>query len=186
MRAAGCVMLSFGAESGSDRVLARMRKGFSAAESAAAITATHEAGIVNRVNLIAGFFGETGEDVADTVLWVRGLKHAIDIIGCFEGFHVFEGMEIDERDMGVRLRPGRDTLLSGPVTVPYDEVGGPGWKEKKVRTEAARMRVLAEIESLGIPHGRHVDEYDLFLLAAAGCDKAEIRRRMGLGPGSAG
>ena len=67
MKAAGCQSLIFGIESFSDRVLNRMKKGFTAEEAIHALRLCKEAGINVLINLILGFPGETEDDISQTI-----------------------------------------------------------------------------------------------------------------------
>jgi hypothetical protein len=176
MRAAGCLLLNFGAESGSDEVLIRMRKGLLARDTVETLRNTHRAGILNRVNLIAGYFHEKPKDVDATIALVETLREEIDVIGCFQGFYLFEGMGVDPVAEGIVLRPGLDRLKTGQVTLAYDEVGGLPWDEKKEVIDASRNRILARIEELGIRTIDKINEYDLFYLSRRFRDKATVTR----------
>lgn len=70
LRRAGLRHLNFGLESASDRVLARMRKGYTSAEAQQVLDACHAAGITVSLNLIAGFPGETLVDLLATARFV--------------------------------------------------------------------------------------------------------------------
>jgi len=176
LREAGCVLLNFGAESGSDRILARMRKGLRRADIISTLRATHEAGILNRVNLIAGYLHETDEDVDQTVSLVRELGEAIDLVGCFQGFYLFPGMGLDPAAEGIELREGIGRLSTGQATLMYDEIGGLPWEQKRAQIAASRERVLAAIEALSIRTVDKIDEHDLFFLART-FDDPEITAR---------
>lgn len=165
MAQAGCKLLNFGAESGSDAVLTRMKKGLTRADIVATLRATHAAGILNRVNLIAGYFHETEADVDQTISLVDELAGAIDVIGCFQGFYLFPGMGVDPEAEGIAIREGVDRLKTGQVTLTYDEVGGLPWEAKREAIDASRNRILAAIEGHGIRTIDKIDEYDLFWLA---------------------
>jgi hypothetical protein len=175
MRESGCLLLNFGVESGSDRVLARMAKGFDAASVVRTLRATHRAGILNRVNLIAGYLHERSEDVEATVRLLETLGEEIDLIGCFQGFYLFPGMEIDPAEAGIRLRGGTDRLLTGQLTVAYDELPGPRWEQKRQAIEATRRRILESITALGIRSEERIREHDLFYLGRR-YDKARLKR----------
>lgn len=85
MAAAGCEALELGVESGSDRVLERIRKGF---DSAAALAAARLAGgIIGHVecNFIWGFPFETAADLAETFLVMQALT-ALPRVGVKLGF----------------------------------------------------------------------------------------------------
>jgi hypothetical protein len=170
LRRAGCVMLSFGVESGSDRVLARMCKGFSRAEVEATLTAVHAAGILTRVNLIAGYLHERGEDVARTVALIESQRGHIDLIGCFNGFQLLKAAGFDERRHGIRLLGCEDTVDPDQRSLAYDELphdGVPGlpWAEKREQIRRARAAVLDAIRAGGVAYPDAIDEYDLFWLS---------------------
>jgi radical SAM superfamily enzyme YgiQ (UPF0313 family) len=176
MRASGCLLLNFGAESGSDAILDRMKKGLGRQDILDSLRATHRAGILNRVNLIAGYFHETGEDVDLTISLVEGLRDEIDVVGCFQGFYLFPGMGVDPEQEKIALRPGFDRLHTGQLTLAYDEIDGLPWEEKKEAIDASRNRILARIESLGIRTLDKINEYDLFWLSRRFRDKATVVR----------
>ncbi|MCA9605456.1 MAG: B12-binding domain-containing radical SAM protein, partial [Myxococcales bacterium] len=167
MAEAGCRLLNFGAESGSDAVLGRMKKGLTRADIVGTLRATHAAGILNRVNLIAGYFHETEADVDLTISLVDELAESIDVIGCFQGFYLFPGMGVDADAEGITVREGVDRLKTGQVTLMYDEIGGLPWEQKREQIDGSRNRILQAIEGHGIRTIDKVDEYDLFWLARA-------------------
>ena len=71
MKAVGCFTLNLGIESGSDKVLKRMGKGFSVEDIEKSIRQIFTAGINTMVNFIVGFPGETEEDFQETMEFVR-------------------------------------------------------------------------------------------------------------------
>ncbi|MBX3273986.1 MAG: radical SAM protein [Sandaracinaceae bacterium] len=176
MYAAGCRLLNFGAESGSDAVLTRMKKGLTRADIVGTLRATHAAGILNRVNLIAGYFHETEADVDLTISLVDELAEAIDLIGCFQGFYLFPGMGVSPEEEGIVVREGLDRLRSGQVTLMYDEIGGLPWEAKRDAIDASRQRILRAIEGHSIRTIDKVDEHDLFWLGRAFSDPAITAR----------
>jgi radical SAM superfamily enzyme YgiQ (UPF0313 family) len=176
MAEAGCVMLSYGVESGSDAVLARMKKGFTAAEAGASLQAAHRAGILNRVNLIAGFFHEDDADVEATQRFVTEHRDAIDVVGCFQGFYLFPGMDVDASVLGLTLHDGFDTLPLGQRTVTWDEHGGLDWARKREQIRTSHERVKATLDACGIYGRDKIDDYDVFHLARLFADKATRKR----------
>lgn len=175
MREAGCLLLNYGAESGSDKILAAMKKGLQSRDIVETLRATHAAGIVNRVNFIAGYFHETPDDVDLTIRLVESLAEEIDVIGCFQGFYLFPGMGVDEAAAGIRVRPGLDRLRSGQTTLAYDELGGLPWEEKRDVIDASRSRILAAMEGAGIRTLDKLNEHGLFWMSRR-FDKATVTR----------
>lgn len=71
MKSAGCTMLRFGVESGSNRLLRLMNKDIKSEKSAKILKWAHEEGIINSVFLISGFPGETKEDLEATLRFIK-------------------------------------------------------------------------------------------------------------------
>ena len=66
MRKAGCEHVTFGIESGSQRVLDLMRKRYRVSDADKALKGAHESGIKVTCNFMFGFPGETKEDFEET------------------------------------------------------------------------------------------------------------------------
>lgn len=79
-REAGLSRIEYGLESGSDRVLHAMNKGFTHDMAKQVIENTHAAGIVCEVNLIAGFPGETEGDHEETKRFLSENAASIDVL----------------------------------------------------------------------------------------------------------
>jgi radical SAM superfamily enzyme YgiQ (UPF0313 family) len=73
MRAAGCVGISFGLESGVQEILDRVEKGTTIEQGRAAVRAAKDAGIMTLGHFILGLPGETRETIRRTV------AYAIDV-----------------------------------------------------------------------------------------------------------
>jgi tetratricopeptide (TPR) repeat protein len=78
MRRAGCDHVTFGIESGSQRVLDLMRKRYRIGDADRVLRAAHEAGIKVSCNFMFGFPGETLEDFALTLEFLRRNARNID------------------------------------------------------------------------------------------------------------
>jgi anaerobic magnesium-protoporphyrin IX monomethyl ester cyclase len=71
MKEAGCQLVSFGAESGSQAILNSMRKGTTVEQNEMAIKLVREAGMVVTVSMIIGYPGETEETLEQTLNFIR-------------------------------------------------------------------------------------------------------------------
>ena len=71
MRDAGCDWISYGIESGCDKILKRMRRGVTAEQCLEAIKLTESVGIHADGSFIIGMFGETRDSVVRTVEFCR-------------------------------------------------------------------------------------------------------------------
>jgi anaerobic magnesium-protoporphyrin IX monomethyl ester cyclase len=111
-RAAGCVWLSFGVETGSERLLDLCHKGTHVAEIRAAITESARADISNLVMLIFGLPTSTDDDI-ELTLDLLGEVH--DQVDAFtkSSFALFDHTEFARRapELGLAVT-GRRTLLT--------------------------------------------------------------------------
>lgn len=96
MRAAGCIELKFGIESGSARMLGRMNKGGTASPDVirTAVRAAARAGIGVKAFVIHGFPGEDDQTTQETIDLLHELAEDIDRVSVFRfvplpGTHVF-------------------------------------------------------------------------------------------------
>lgn len=80
MREAGCYDLAYGIESGSQRVLDKMRKHFKISDAQRIIRQTHEAGIKVTLNFMFGFPTETNEDFEKTLDFISRNSSYIDVV----------------------------------------------------------------------------------------------------------
>jgi len=74
MKKAGCDELYFGVESGSNRILKSLRKGFTREQIIEAFRLCHQAGIKPGVYIIVGVPGETQEDIDATKSLIREIR----------------------------------------------------------------------------------------------------------------
>jgi len=73
MKKAGCRMISFGVESGSDEILKRMGKGITVEDSINAISICNKHKIETSVSVLVGFPGETVKTIIDTKQFLKRL-----------------------------------------------------------------------------------------------------------------
>lgn len=93
MRRAGCVGLSFGIESGSEKVLERIRKNITIDEAYRARDLVRKHDMKFTTNFIVGFPFETAEDIRATIRGIRGL--APDFVNLCT-FAPFPGSDLHE------------------------------------------------------------------------------------------
>lgn len=74
MKAAGCVHVEYGFESGSQRILDLMNKKTTVAKNLAAVKMTNEVGLRFQGNIIAGYPGETEDDFRQTIDFLKKTK----------------------------------------------------------------------------------------------------------------
>jgi len=87
LRKSGCMSLSFGLESGSEKILKKMRKGINVKKAEKILKQAHELGFWNSVSIITGFPHETEEDFQLTKNFLDKNKEYIDKIFVSD-FHI--------------------------------------------------------------------------------------------------
>jgi radical SAM superfamily enzyme YgiQ (UPF0313 family) len=110
MKKSGCIKLSIGLESGSQKILNSMKRGVTIAEMERSITNAANAGIWLTVNFIIGFPGEREEEFAETLDF---FERNIDIFGdvllsTFKMFDFTEPFQHPERFGIVPVPKGAD------------------------------------------------------------------------------
>lgn len=74
MRRAGCHLLKFGVETGSDELLRTYRKGTTVAQAREAFRWAREVGLATHAHIVFGGPGETPQTMADTIEFVKELE----------------------------------------------------------------------------------------------------------------
>ena len=143
--AAGMRRVSFGLESGSQRLLDLMDKGCTVEANAAFIRNAHEAGISVRCTMMKGYPGETAEDLIATAEFLEAHLHRIDRIR-FNEFSISEGTPIyhtlkDEPDALPQLRVIRSDYRHAQLRHVNDETQGRAYRR-------ALKRVLAVVYAI--------------------------------------
>lgn len=74
LKATGCKFISYGCESGNDRVLKVIKKGITTSDVIKAVNITRKIGINHKVNFIIGHPTEIYEEAMDSIRFARSLK----------------------------------------------------------------------------------------------------------------
>jgi len=74
MKQAGCRMISFGVESGSNYMLKKMKKGITVSDSFNAIKICNKVKIETSVSVVVGFPGETKRTILETKIFLKQLN----------------------------------------------------------------------------------------------------------------
>lgn len=142
MQRAGCYRLEFGVESGSEKIIGRMKKIFTVETSSANIKDCQDAGIKTVIYLIIGFPGETAKDFNDTLQFLEKNKTNIDLVRSFRQLYLIPGAHIysNLEEYGI-IRPENDYF-------------GNKWYNKEGNDYNLRMsriaRVNEKLSELGI------------------------------------
>ncbi|MFC1514613.1 B12-binding domain-containing radical SAM protein [Candidatus Omnitrophota bacterium] len=97
MKQAGCQNLFIGLESGSDKTLRAMRKGFNASQAARFLARLKKAGLRPEISIIAGYPGESEDDFAETLGFIKDNKLAIAAIAQVSSFTLYKNSTLAER-----------------------------------------------------------------------------------------
>jgi len=161
MAKAGCIGLTFGVESASDRVLKSMRKGHTSAQATRVVQDAHALDMFVRVNLLPCFPGESRSDLEETIRWTRENAGAIDDLAP-SSFYLAEGSPVgqDAERYGIRLRGSREAkgdhkFRKNLGSLAYDEIGGYTWEEREATLRPAEEELFRAWRAgrEGLPHG---------------------------------
>jgi len=148
MKRAGCSHLVFGIESGSDRILQMMNKGFTSEQASQTLKMTSELGIKNITLFIAGYPHETQEDVDKTAQFIRKNRRYIYLMQTYR-FVLDYGCAM----YSLPERHGITNLTSSFLRyyLTFDEIGGLKWEEKRRQQEESQEQLIKTIhKSLGL------------------------------------
>lgn len=148
MRRSGCENIGYGLESGSQKIIDRMNKGFKVEDAQRLIRDTHNAGIEVTVGIVVGFPGETEGDLKLTMDFIARNKDYIDIVHypseCYIGDNTYLCRHHEE--FGVSMEGGSWSTKDG------------------LNTHEERLRRADEfnkfIESLGLSMHNYATVYD--------------------------
>ena len=135
MRKAGCIQISYGVESGSEKIRKRLRKNYSTEQIEKAFALTTRYGILSRAYFIYGCPEETDETIAETVALMKRIKPLSTI---FYILDIFPGTEL-YNDYCRRCNVTDDIWLERIEDVLYFETD-PILSQEKVLAFGRRLR----------------------------------------------
>ena len=138
MAGVGCVELTWGIDTGSQRLHNLMRKGYRIDRAMQVLRDAYEVGIDNTVNLIIGMPHETEEDFQETLKFVREHHSIIRSFAVHPYFYAYKSP--------VRNAPTKFGLRRKGNT--YDEIGGVSWREHLRKRDDWVSRLRDEIDRL--------------------------------------
>jgi radical SAM superfamily enzyme YgiQ (UPF0313 family) len=125
MRASGCVSVTFGFESGSNRILDKMKKYTTVKQAYDAIKIAKAAGLKIRGQLMTGLPGETEEDIELTAEFIRNAKE-VDTMG-LHIFQAYPGCDVWENPNAYGWPMNKYTMVDSDFSNFYT-IGKPGVK----------------------------------------------------------
>ncbi|MBI3890984.1 MAG: HEAT repeat domain-containing protein, partial [Candidatus Wallbacteria bacterium] len=149
MRDGGISALVYGIESGSQKILRKMRKGYLAEDADLVLRYGNEFGIANVINLIVGFPGETAEDHQASLDFVRRNHKSIAEVGVLAMCLIYPNSPLSEQMEYYGIDPS--TLDSyNPDTISLE------WKDLAGLDLATRQERFWELHRLLRGYGIHV------------------------------
>ena len=139
MKKAGCFSLAFGIESGSDSILKRMHKGFTAERASRTLRDAAELGFKNFLCLIVGYPHETQEDIEQTTNFIIKNKKYIRYCNIYR-FALTYASPIyyePENYCVTNLTP-----LQPPFCFAFDESEGLKWEQKQKQQEDSQRQII--------------------------------------------
>ena len=104
MHRAGCVGVNFGADSGDEDMLRRLRRDHTPEDILRATRSSREAGMAVMLDLLLGSPGESEKSIVDTIELMR--RAGPDLVGISLGVRVYPGTELADLTTQERLREG--------------------------------------------------------------------------------
>ena len=158
-RASGACRLVWGLETGSEKLQKLIHKGIEFDEFEQIMQWSHEAGIYNSLEVIAGFPGETDEDIEATVQMLHRLRPWVDQM-YLNPFSLITGsmMHKNPEKYGItNVKPVATIFQRNPDQVyswiqryTFDEIDGLPWKDKIKQIERSYRRVHETQLELGL------------------------------------
>jgi len=145
MASVGCKGLCMGLESGSQRMIDKMGKGFDIGSAEKIIREIHDAGIFTVLNFVVGYPGEEEEDFQKTIDFLdrnRAYVDSIDlnIFVLYSHARIFKIQEAQGIRVREEIKSRITEYLCGFNSYSYDIIGGPSREEwKKVGEKRFRM-----------------------------------------------
>ena len=179
-RASGCCRLVWGLETGSERLQKLIHKGIEFDEFQQIMQWSHEAGIYNSLEVIAGFPGETDEDIEATVAMLHRLRPWVDqmylnpfslITGSMMHKHPERYGITNVKPVATIFNRNPDQVYSWIQRYTFDEIDGLPWKDKIKQIERSYRRVHETQLELGL--GGH-DIHTMFQRYAKYGDKQHV------------
>ncbi|MBU4148831.1 MAG: radical SAM protein, partial [Candidatus Omnitrophica bacterium] len=139
MSQAGCEVIFYGIESGSDRMLEMIHKGQSSKQAAKVLRWTKEAGIKTLVAFMVGYPHEAESDVIRTIKFIKRNREYIDF-AVVRYFGILDSNFMSKNPLEYGIRNLRRSLSR--YMLEYDEVGGLSWEQKIIQRKKTMRRIM--------------------------------------------
>ncbi|MBI5239100.1 MAG: tetratricopeptide repeat protein [Elusimicrobia bacterium] len=177
MRRAGCVRLVYGMETASPRLLRYIDKRISLRRLEDILRWSDEAGIMNGLEVICGFPGETDEDVRMTVDFIERNRERLDFVYCNTLYIEKQSrLCLSPERYGIRfLADGERREGAAPdKKVRYDEIDGLRWEDRLRQMGRAYGAITECIKRVNLDLHFYENEHFMFYLYSRLKDKKKV------------
>lgn len=144
VRKAGCTMIRYGAETGSQKILDGMNKKLYVDEIEQIMKGTHEAGIWNHINIVTGYLYENENDVQLTLDFLERNKDYIDSVRVNPFYlPINSPIHKNPEKYGIKIIENTGSYLK------FKEKDC-SWEEKQLRIQNSTGRILEKCIDLEI------------------------------------
>lgn len=164
MKDAGCRTIVWGIESGSDRILKMLNKGYNAAEAGKILQESHAVDIRNIVNLITGLPTETEEDLNQNIKFMKENAPFIFKVRLFAySFAPGSPMAKHPEKFGIeKIRIAYSSAI-GFRRLGFDEIDGLKWEDKVKQRRRFERKLELEASKLNLwPKRQYYFRYNLY------------------------
>jgi len=188
MKKAGCIVVIWGLETASERLLTYVEKGITVENALNILKESHSLGIWNGLELIPGLPTERDNDIDKTIKFINNNKGYIDEIH-ITPFYLIKNSKLFCNAKKYGLTNVREvnqyaTMEANPLTNIYifyafDEVNGLSWIDKKKQIIKS-FNKISEYSLVSLPFRMYVRYQLLFYLYTLFKKKKDIKRRFNL------
>ncbi len=135
-RKAGCILIRYGVETGSQRILDMMNKKLYVDEMKCIMNNTNKAGIWNHINIVTGYLYETQSDIDLTLSFIDENKMYIDSVRVNPFFvPIGSPIHMNPEKFGIKIRKNLGSYVQ------FDEQECM-WEEKQILIQQATQQIL--------------------------------------------
>ncbi len=135
MRKAGCIQISFGVESGSEKIRQTLNKNINTGQIEQAFSLTTKYGILSRAYMIYGCPGESWDTIQETIDLMHQIKPLSTI---FYILDIFPGTALYE-DYKIRMKVNDDVWLNKIEDIMYFETN-PNFSQEQILAFGKKLR----------------------------------------------
>lgn len=144
LKQAGCVLVRYGVESGSQKVLDHMNKKLYVNEMKEILKYSHEVGLWNHINIITGYLHETEDDIQKTIDFINETSPYIDSIRVNPFFIPSDSpIHKNPKKFGISIIEDTGSYIS------FNEENN-SWSEKVMQIQNSTEIILKECQKLDI------------------------------------